>query len=195
MRAFLAFEISAPVKEYLQGVIRGMASRITGVRWVKSDGQHITLKFFGEIEETMANSMKERLARLENIYSPFEATVKGVDAFPNKRRVRVIVVTLEKGVDIAKAISHDIEDVLSTLGIEEEKRDFTPHITLGRKKEPAPLLERDIPGLDEMSFIIDRLVLFRSTLTPQGAMYTPVWEIVFKGEQSGKSEELLSAMS
>jgi 2'-5' RNA ligase len=182
MRAFLAFEISAPVKEYLQGVIRGMASRITGVKWVKSDGQHITLKFFGEIEETMANNMKERLALIETMYGPFEATVKGVDAFPNKRRVRVIV-TLEKGVDIAKAISHDIEDALSTLGIEEEKRDFTPHITLGRKKEPAPLLERDIPGLDEMSFIIDRLVLFRSTLTPQGAIYTPVWEIGFKGEQ------------
>jgi 2'-5' RNA ligase len=95
----------------------------------------------------------------------------------------------EKGVDIAKAIFHDIEDTLLTLGIEVEKRDFTPHITLGRKKEPTPLLERDIPDLDEMSFVIDRLVLFRSTLTPQGAIYSPVWEIEFKaekGETSGK---------
>jgi 2'-5' RNA ligase len=168
MRAFLAFEVSAPVKEYLQGIIRGMASRITGVKWVKSDGQHITLKFFSEIEETMANNMKERLARIENMYGPFEATAMGVDAFPNKRRARVIVVNLEKGVDIAKAIFHDIEDALSTLG---------------RRKEPAPLLERDIPGLEEMSFIVERLVLFMSTLTPQGAIYTPVWEIGFKGEE------------
>jgi 2'-5' RNA ligase len=180
MRAFLAFEISVPVKEYLQGIILGMASRITGAKWVKNDGQHITLKFFSEIEETMANNMKERLARLENIYGPFEATTKGVDAFPNKRRARVIVVNLEKGVDISRAIFHDIEDTLSTLGIEKEKRDFTPHITLGRNKEPTPLLERDIPGLEEMSFVIDRLVLFRSTLTPQGAIYAPVWEIGFK---------------
>ena len=72
------------------------------------------------------------------MYGPFEATTKEVDAFPNKRRARVIVVTLEKGVDIARTIFHDIEDALSTLGIEEEKRDFTPHITLGRRKEPAP---------------------------------------------------------
>jgi RNA 2',3'-cyclic 3'-phosphodiesterase len=180
MRAFFAFEISASVKEYIQEVIKGMASRVTGVRWVKSDGQHITLKFLGEIEETMANNIKNRLASLENIYGPFEATIKAVDAFPNKRRARVIVVTLEKGVDISKAIFHDIEDALSTLGIEKEERDFTPHITLGRKKEPGPLLERDIPGLDEMGFIIDRLVLFRSTLTPGGAIYTPVWEIDFK---------------
>ena len=187
MRAFLAFEISAPVKEYLQGVSRIMASKATGVKWVKSNGQHITLKFFGEIEESMAKIIQEKLTGLESKYGPFVATIKEIDAFPTKRRARVIIVSLEKGVDIAKAIFHDIEDTLLTLGIEVEKRDFTPHITLGRKKEPTPLLERDIPGLDEMSFVIDRLVLFRSTLTPQGAIYSPVWEIEFKGEKSETS--------
>ncbi|MBP1733953.1 MAG: 2-5 ligase [Deltaproteobacteria bacterium] len=181
MRAFLAFEISAPVKEYLQGVIRGMASKAGGVRWVKSDGQHITLKFFGDIEDAMAEGIREKLSGLESKFGPFEATIKEVDAFPNKRRARVIVVTLEKGVDISRAIFHDIEVALLSLGIDEEKRDFTPHITLGRKKETAPLLERVVPGLDEMSFVIDRLVLFKSTLTPQGAIYAPVWEIGFKG--------------
>jgi RNA 2',3'-cyclic 3'-phosphodiesterase len=195
MRAFLAFEISVVVKEYLQGVSRVMASKVTGVKWVKIDGQHITLKFFGEIEESVAKNIQEKLTGLESKYDPFEATIKGVDAFPTKRRARVIIVTLEKGVDIARTIFHDIEDTLLTIGIEAEKRDFTPHITLGRKKEPTPLLERDIPGLDEMSFVIDRLVLFRSTLTPQGAIYSPVWEIEFKGkksetgEQSGKRSE------
>jgi 2'-5' RNA ligase len=184
MRAFLAFEISAPVKEYLQEVSRIMASKATGVKWVKSNGQHITLKFFGEIEESMAKIIQDKLTGLESKYGPFVATIKEIDAFPTKRRARVIIVSLEKGVDIAKAIFHDIEDTLLTLGIEAEKRDFTPHITLGRKKEPTPLLERDIPGLDEMSFFIDRLVLFRSTLTSQGAIYSPVWEIEFKGEKS-----------
>jgi RNA 2',3'-cyclic 3'-phosphodiesterase len=183
VRAFLAFEISAPVKEYLQRVIGVMASRTTGVRWVKSDGQHLTLKFFGEIEEATAKNIGDKLSDLEGKFGPFEATIKGVDAFPNKRRVRVIVVTLEKGVDIAKTIFHDIEDALSALGIEKDKRDFAPHITLGRRKEPIPLLERDIPELDRLSFIIDRIVLFKSTLTPQGAIYAKVWEIGFKGGQ------------
>lgn len=183
MRAFLAFEIAAPVKEYLQEVIGVMAPKVTGVRWVKSDGQHITVKFFGDIEEAMSESIHEKLSSLESKVGPFEATIKGVDAFPSKRRVRVIVVPLEKGVDIAKTIFHDIEGFLSTLGIEKEKRDFTPHITLGRKKEQTPLLERDIPGLKEMSFVIDRLVFFRSTLTPQGAIYAKVWEIGLKGRK------------
>lgn len=184
MRVFLALEISPSVKEYLQGIIKIMASRITGVRWVKSEGQHITLKFFGELDEAMVENIRTRLLSIDDKFEPFEATIKGIDAFPNKRRARVIVVTLEKGVDIAKAIFNDIEVALLPLGFEGEKRDYTPHITLGRKKEQSPILERDIPDLNGMGFIVDRLVMFRSTLTPQGAIYSPLWEIGFKSRKS-----------
>lgn len=184
MRVFLALEISPSVKEYLQGIIKIMASRITGVRWVKSEGQHITLKFFGELDEAMVENIRTRLLSIEDKFEPFEATIKGIDAFPNKRRARVIVVTLEKGVDIAKAIFNDIEVALLPLGFEGEKRDYTPHITLGRRKEQSPILERDIPDLNGMGFIVDRLVMFRSTLTPQGAIYSPLWEIGFKSRKS-----------
>lgn len=184
MRVFLALEISPTVKEYLQGIIKIMASRITGVRWVKSEGQHITLKFFGELDEAMVENIRTRLLSIDDKFEPFEATIKGIDAFPNKRRARVIVVTLEKGVDIAKAIFNDIEVALLPLGFEGEKRDYTPHITLGRRKEQSPILERDIPDLNGMGFIVDRLVMFRSTLTPQGAIYSPLWEIGFKSRKS-----------
>lgn len=184
MRVFLALEISPSVKEYLQGIIKIMASRITGVRWVKSEGQHITLKFFGELDEAMVENIRTRLLSIEDKFEPFETTIKGIDAFPNKRRARVIVITLEKGVDIAKAIFNDIEVALLPLGFEGEKRDYTPHITLGRKKEQSPILERDIPDLNGMGFIVDRLVMFRSTLTPQGAIYSPLWEIGFKSRKS-----------
>lgn len=184
MRVFLALEISPTVKEYLQGIIKIMASRITGVRWVKSEGQHITLKFFGELDEAIVENIRTRLLSIEDKFEPFETTIKGIDAFPNKRRARVIVVTLEKGVDIAKAIFNDIEVALLPLGFEGEKRDYTPHITLGRKKEQSPILERDIPDLNGMRFIVDRLVMFRSTLTPQGAIYSPLWEIGFKSRKS-----------
>ena len=184
MRVFLALEISPSVKEYLQGIIKIMASRITGVRWVKSEGQHITLKFFGELDEAIVENIRTRLLSIEDKFEPFETTIKGIDAFPNKRRARVIVITLEKGVDIAKAIFNDIEVALLPLGFEGEKRDYTPHITLGRKKEQSPILERDIPDLNGMRFIVDRLVMFRSTLTPQGAIYSPLWEIGFKSRKS-----------
>jgi RNA 2',3'-cyclic 3'-phosphodiesterase len=189
MRAFLAFEIAPFVKTYLQEMIRGMAARVTGVRWVKDEGQHLTLKFFGETEESTVMRIQSSIGHLESLYHPFETSLREITAFPGKGRARVIVVTLEKGVDNVRAIFNDIENGLSTLGYEREKRELTPHITLGRRKIPAPLLDRDIPRLEQIGFILNRLVLFKSTLTPQGALYTPIWEINLKGETSRPGEK------
>jgi RNA 2',3'-cyclic 3'-phosphodiesterase len=179
VRSFLAMEIPGNIKEYLQDVIRTMAARTGGVKWVRPEGQHITLKFFGEIDEGTALQIREALSPVET-YEPFTASLGRVDAFPGRKSARVIVAVLEKGVDNIRRIFNDIEHGLSTLGIEREKRDLTPHITLGRRKVPAPLLEREIAKLEEKTFLLDKLVLFKSTLTPGGAVYEPVWEIRLK---------------
>lgn len=183
MRAFLAFPIPAEVKQYLNGVAKGMASRVDGVKWVGEEGQHVTLKFFGEIEEGLAREMETRLSPIGSASSPFFASLQRIDAFPGRKRAMVIVVTLTQGVDNIGMIFHDIEDKLAGLGIERETRALIPHITLGRRRVPAPLLDRDVPGLDEVGFVIDRLVLFRSTLTPQGAVYNRVWEMPLSGQR------------
>jgi 2'-5' RNA ligase len=180
MRAFLAFEIPDPIKHYLATLTKGMASKITGVRWVGEKAQHLTLKFFGEIDEETTKAIGKSLAHIGTAYGSIETAMGTIDAFPNRKRARVIVVTLEKGVDKIKAIFDDIENSLSALGFEREKRGFVPHITLGRRKIPAPFLDRDVPRIEATKFALDRLVLFRSTLTPQGAIYDPVWDIPLK---------------
>jgi 2'-5' RNA ligase len=76
-------------------------------------------------------------------------------------------------------IFHDIEDRLSGLDIEKEKRSFRPHITLGRMRIPGPLLDRDIVAVDMKGFAVSRMVLFQSTLRPAGAVYTPIREFEF----------------
>ena len=174
MRSFLAFEIPGDVKEYLSQVSSAMAKTLRGVRWVRPEGQHITVKFFGEISEDRAEEVKKILASC-GPYGPVETSLKGIDAFPDKRRPRVIVATVEEGVDIMRSIYHDIENRLSMQGFEKEKRGFTPHITFGRTKLPAPLLERDIVPLEGRRFTIDNIVLYKSILGREGAAYVPLY--------------------
>lgn len=183
MRAFLAFEIPRQVKEYLQGIVRPMARRVAGVKWVGEAGQHITVKFFGEIDEDLARSIGETASLRGERYGAFQARLKGIDAFPDRRRARVIVATLDKGVDNMRSLFNDIEGDLEALGIEKEKRGFTPHITLGRKREPSPLLDAYVPALEGIEFTITTLTLFKSTLTPSGALYDPLWEIKLGGTE------------
>jgi RNA 2',3'-cyclic 3'-phosphodiesterase len=181
MRAFLAIEITDDIKKYLKTIIKFAAMHVDGVKWVKETGQHITLKFFGEIEDEKAKQIKESILYIEKKHTPFVVTIKGIDAFPDRRRARVIIVTLENGIDNIKNIFNDIEESVLALNIEKEKRPFTPHITLGRMKIPAPLPDKAIKDIERISFVAGSVVLFKSTLRPEGALYTPVWELKLRG--------------
>jgi RNA 2',3'-cyclic 3'-phosphodiesterase len=181
MRAFFAIKVSDDVKKYLTIVAMTAAKHLDGVKWVNEAGRHITLKFLGEIEEETAGKLKEATAHIGVKYAPFTATIRGIDAFPDKRRARVIVIALENGVDNISNIYKDIEESCLAFDIEKETRPYTPHVTLGRKKVPGPVPDKALVKLERMSFNVDSVVLFKSTLRPEGALYTPVWKIELKG--------------
>ncbi len=184
MRCFLAFEIPASVKDYLTQVARSMAKTLPGVRWIKPEGQHITIHFFGEISDAQVEEIKDVL-RACGPYDRVATSLKAVDAFPGKKRPRVIVATLDEGVDIIRSIYHDIENHLTALGYEKEKRGYAPHITFGRMKIPAPILERDIARLECPRFVIDRIVLFKSILGREGATYEPLFALNLRAVPQG----------
>ncbi len=182
MRAFLALEIPADVVAYLKTVVDRLKVRTEGVRWVRGEGIHITVKFFGEIEEAMAGRMHEKLAPIGAGFGPVAAQLGPLDAFPNMRRTRVIVVKLKAGVEPIQAIFSDLENRLADIDVEREKRGLVPHITLGRRKVPGSFPNGDPLPVEERPFVIENLTLYKSTLTPGGAMYAPIWTIKLGGE-------------
>jgi 2'-5' RNA ligase len=177
MRVFLALELPGAIKEYLLTVTKTMSQRVSGVKWVKAEGLHVTLKFFGEIGEKKAQEIEGALQGINKKQMASAVQLKEINAFPDLMRPRVIVVTFQEGVDNVKAIFHDIESCLLAVGIQKEGRGFIPHITLGRVKDMIPLLKRSIMLLEEKRFLLDNLVLYQSALMREGALYTPLKEI------------------
>ena len=189
MRSFIALDVPGPVSDYLSGVIERLAKMTRGVKWVKKAGIHITLKFLGEIDDEAAAVLHDTLAPIGSQFSRIMVSLKEIDAFPSRRRARVVVVKLGNGVEEAKALFADMEARLAGFAFKKEEREFTPHITLGRLKLPAPFPNGDAPALERMEFAIDRMVLYKSTLTPSGALYSPIWTIKLGGEEhEGRSE-------
>jgi RNA 2',3'-cyclic 3'-phosphodiesterase len=189
MRSFFALEVSAPVGDYLKQVIEKLSKRAPEVKWVKRDAIHITLKFLGQIEEELAVKIQEALKPIGSRFAPFVVSLKEIDAFPSRRRARVVIVRLNKGVDEMKAVFEEVEEGLTGFDFEREAREYTPHITLGRMKVPAAFPDGDLPPLEKMEFMVDGLVLFKSTLTPGGAIYTPIWKIKLGGDSDEGSDE------
>ena len=177
MRVFLALELPGIIKEYLLTATKNMSQRVSGVKWVKAEGLHVTLKFFGEIGDEKVQEIGEALQGINKQRIAMPVQLKEISAFPDLMRPRVVVVTFQEGVDNVKAIFHDIESRLLATDIRKETRGFTPHITLGRVKDAAPVLKRNILPLEEKRFLLDNLVLYQSTLTREGALYTPLKKI------------------
>ncbi|MBA4389571.1 MAG: RNA 2',3'-cyclic phosphodiesterase [Syntrophus sp. (in: bacteria)] len=134
MRAFLALEIPHDTKEYLSVVSKRMSQLVPGVKWVKGEGLHVTLKFFGEIDDAMVQEIAFAMTGIGGQHKAAMVQLKEISAFPDLRRARVIIVTFQEGVDNVRAIFHDIESRLAV----PEIHDSETLSTIGQTRAPEP---------------------------------------------------------
>ena len=78
------------------------------------------------------------------------------------------------------ALAREIEAILEPIGFPREKRSFKPHLTIGRWRNPVnqeEKLKREIEQWRDYDFGVSRVeevILFRSVLKPEGAVYSPL---------------------
>ncbi len=185
IRTFLALEPSREIQQELSAVQRHLRKVAPGVGWVKEENIHLTVKFFGSIEEEEILTIVETI-RNENEETPFfSASIKGLGIFPRPQRPRVIWAGMEEGAEQLCRIQEQFDQVLEEKGFPRENKKFHPHLTLGRVKalkRPAPLLQvmEDYQETLFGRFQVRDLCLFKSDLLPTGAVYTrlekiPIW--------------------
>lgn len=175
------------MRKAADSLIRNLARTESRVKWVKPDSLHITLKFLGEVGEDLLPEIQERLTRVCRDMGPFPLVAEGVGAFPKRRSPQVIWMGLSGETDRMARLAKDLEGALAPLGFEPEKRGFKPHITLGRMRRsrrgapPAGQNELaeallSLAAFKGPSFLAERVTLMKSTLTPKGAIYEPVFK-------------------
>ncbi len=186
-RLFLAINLPREIKDKLAHLQQELAHTRAQVRWVRPEGIHLTLKFFGEVPEEMIDTLA-RLAQetvVQKACGSLRFRVKGLGTFPSLRRPRVIWVGLEGDLSKLLSLQQALEEAFAKLGFVPEDRPFVPHLTLGRVKSGK--------GLDQLVSIIKRyqaepfalpeefevseIILYQSILKPSGAVYTPLRRI------------------
>ena len=182
MRLFIAMPLPGDIEEELGRIIFLLKQKGGSVKWVTPKNIHLTMKFLGDTEENLVDSIKEQIDAIAREYAAVETVISRLGAFPNLSRPRVIWAGLDKNIETLAEISGKVEAAVESLGFEREERRFKAHLTLGRVRQPAGLsdLTAYMKSLDvpEMSFPMDRLVLFRSTLTPRGPIYDRLHEVM-----------------
>ncbi|NOZ59548.1 MAG: RNA 2',3'-cyclic phosphodiesterase [Euryarchaeota archaeon] len=181
MRTFIAVEAHTEELERLLGEL----SKIAGLKAVAPGGLHITLKFLGEIPEQRVEEVHSAMKRAFARSSSFSFTVQGVGAFPSVRAARVVWAGVKRGKEELVELHRRLEGELLRLGFSGEKRAFVPHITLARVKLPgarravARFIEAHAgDALGEVD--VEAVTLMKSTLTPKGAIYTPLRRVALR---------------
>jgi 2'-5' RNA ligase len=180
VRAFVAF----PVGEALAGAIAALRDRLrprlAGLRWVRPDGLHFTLRFLGRSTRVQLEGLVVRLAAGASACPRAEARTGGLGLFPERGSPRVLWLDVAVPPSVL-ALQSACEAAAVAEGFAPEPRPFRSHLTLGRWRDRAP--RPSLPEVDEGVLPLRDLVLFRSQIRPGGAVYTELARFPLKAEE------------
>lgn len=186
MRVFIALELDPRTRRDLARAIQRLDDGARGVRWVRPEQLHLTLKFLGDVPETEVPEACDLLDELADSNDPFDMTVRGLGCFPEQGAVRILWAGLDEPTGRLERLQRDIEELFAGEGYQPEHREFMPHITIARVKEGAhhaALRERIAARGDFRGGIshVKEIVFFQSILGRDGAQYAPISRHVLGG--------------
>jgi RNA 2',3'-cyclic 3'-phosphodiesterase len=180
MRLFAAITPSDEIRERLQHVINELRPHSRIPRWVKSDGLHLTLKFFGDTHCAQLPAIQSALEAAASIGQAVTVGIHSLGYFPNARQPRIICAGLTTSPGL-QSLAAKIQSRVGPLGFPAEAREFFPHITLARinaREKPHELLDNllraaaPFASYDFGTMRASEFHLFRSTLKSTGAEYS-----------------------
>lgn len=128
--------------------------------------------------QEVADNIIESLGKAD-LGSPFGLSAEGIGGFPKLSAPRVIWTGLGGNLTALAALQKTAEKCAFKCGIPNEKRGFSPHITLGRRNETGPLPHDILAGIADEKltlapWTVEEIIFMRSELTPRGPVYTPL---------------------
>lgn len=170
LRLFTALTLPDDVTDTL----KRRQSGLPGARWRPLEALHVTLGFYGEMDERRADDLASELSRIGG--GPFEITLKGVGAFGDNHRSHTLWAGVETPNDPLSVLSGRCKKAEERAGVVMETREYRPHVTLAYLK---PQTNPDRIGawmaghnlLHSPPIRIDRFGLYSSVLTDDGSHY------------------------
>lgn len=174
IRAFLAIDVDEDLKAKMYKIIKKFKQIDANIKYVELENLHLTLKFFGDIDTEGIDLLSSKIESVVSNFDNFTVKIKGCGAFPNNNRIKVIWFGLDDD-EIVRKLHDELDKEFVKLGFDKDRK-FSTHLTIGRMKSAkgknkvkSTIEEFSDVEIGEMS--VDRIILKKSTLTPQGPIY------------------------
>jgi len=178
MRAFIGLPASSKIRVRWAALLPRIKALGVKASWVAPENLHLTLKFLGDVQEVRLAEIRVAMEASAAVLQPTALDSQGIGFFPDQRRPRVLYVKYSRHAGLLSCQS-DLEERLEALDFPREYRPFEVHLTLARLKFPWPpeALRKAVDLLSAEPWPelpVHSMVLYESTLTPQGPIYNPI---------------------
>jgi RNA 2',3'-cyclic 3'-phosphodiesterase len=178
LRLFCAVELPQEVRAQAARHMAGLREAAPTVRasWDREEKLHLTLKFFGDVEEDRVAQLAGALERSASSVHHFELAIRGTGAFPTRGLPRVLWLGVLDPSGRLAELHRQTEDECARSGFARERKPFHPHLTIARLRSPEGA--RRLANLHQSmefeapAFPVTEIVLIRSELGPHGSRYT-----------------------
>jgi 2'-5' RNA ligase len=184
MRVFTAVELPDPIREALDDRVARLLGSIRGVRTVARDNLHVTLRFIGNVPPARITYVLSALQRATARVRSATVGVRGLSAFPDAPRARVLWAGIKDPHGVLAALEREQCAGIEPLGYTRDDRPFTAHVTLGRVRKgtpPDPRLVERLAAVEESeafgAFPVERVTVYESQLgrgPGGGPLYAPL---------------------
>ncbi|ASN81048.1 RNA 2',3'-cyclic phosphodiesterase [Deinococcus ficus] len=148
-------------------------------RAVRADQMHVTLAYLPSVPPEKLADLKRLGTRLTEHLPPMDVKLRGTGYFPNEGSPRVWFVKVEA--EGLTELAAELRAGIQALGLETDEQPFKAHITLARKKGPAP---RVPPLTFDAGWQAGAAALYRSILRKTGPIYELESTFRFRGTPS-----------
>ena len=181
-RLFLGLHLDPLFKQEIIPAAEKLGKIYPDHKWVNLLFFHFTIHFLGDTTPDQKQKVMALAREIASRQKPFQIALEGMGAFPSLNKPRVIWIGASSGCqkDLAE-LYESVTQPLIAEGFPVEHEKFTPHATLFRVRAESPILwdSRTFQFPQTQNKTIDRIILFKSILTPQGSEYQPCEEFSF----------------
>ena len=174
-RLFIALKIPGEIRKEIINFRNKAWANNSSLKWEPEDKIHLTLKFLGDVEESLTNQIAG-LIQFVSDYSSFECRLTRFGFFYKNNEPKILWIGLNINNKIFEIVER-LNKELEKFAIPAERKKFNPHITVKRLKgdEGKEFINRfEKFKLPEVEFKASEIALIKSELLPAGSKYTEI---------------------
>ncbi len=174
-RIFLAIKIIP--NEKLNTLVQNLRTNLISdtIKWMDPHNLHLTIKFFGETEDDTIKQINTFVESVVSKMNPFVFDISNLGVFGSSYQPKIIWLGMDRKTELIFLADTILND-LHTIGIDRDRQNFVPHLTLGRikginDKEWFQQIISKYNIQDIQTVNVNEIYLYESILRKEGPIY------------------------